>query len=263
MVEFLMGVSRLRGATGWGEMDVKASLRIAEAVAATLLLLAPAIWNGFPFLQYDSGGYLARWFEGYLVPSRSTVYGLFAVAGWPLDFWPEVLLQAAGVVWIIFLVLRVYGLGDRPLALLGTVAALAVTTSLPWLAGILLTDVFAGMAVLALHLLLFAPTSLSRRETVALVLLVGFAAATHSATLAVLAAIVAAVGLARLYWRDLLPLAALGRGAAALMLGAAMLLGTNFSLSGQFSWTPGGYGIVFARMTEDGIVAPLVSGRRA
>jgi hypothetical protein len=229
--------------------------RLGEALAAMLLLLAPALWNGFPLLQYDSGGYLARWFESYLVPSRSTVYGLFAVAGWPLDFWPEVLVQAAVAVWIISLTLRVYGLRDRPLALLGVVAALAATTSLPWIAGILLTDIFAGTAVLALHLLLFAPGALSRRETAGLVLLVGFAGATHSATLAVLMAIVAAAGLGRLFWRDLLPLPALGRGAGALALGAAMLLGTNFALSGQLAWTPGGYGIVFARMMEDGIVA--------
>ena len=233
---------------------MRAYRRLGEALAATLLLLAPAMWNRFPFLQYDSGGYLARWFEGYLVPSRSTVYALFAVAGWPLDFWPEVFLQAAAAVWIIWLVLRVHGLGDRPLALLGTVAALAATTSLPWIADILLTDIFAGTAVLALHLLLFAPAALSRRETAGLVLLIGFAAATHSATFAVLMAIVAVAGLARLYRRDLLPLAALGRGAGAVALGVAMLLGTNFALSGQFAWTPGGYAIVFARMMQDGIV---------
>ena len=233
---------------------MRAYRRLGEALAATLLLLAPAMWNRFPFLQYDSGGYLARWFEGYLVPSRSTVYALFAVAGWPLDFWPEVFLQAAAAVWIIWLVLRVHGLGDRPLALLGTVAALAATTSLPWIADILLTDIFAGTAVLALHLLLFAPAALSRRETAGLVLLIGFAAATHSATFAVLIAIVAMAGLARLYRRDLLPLAALGRGAGAVALGIAMLLGTNFALSGQFAWTPGGYAIVFARMMQDGIV---------
>jgi hypothetical protein len=71
---------------------MKVYTRLAEA-AAILLLLAPAMWNRFPFLQYDSGGYLARWFEGYLVPSRSTVYGLFAVAGWPLHFWPELFLH--------------------------------------------------------------------------------------------------------------------------------------------------------------------------
>jgi hypothetical protein len=234
---------------------MKAYRRLGEAGAAMLLLLAPAMWNGFPFLQYDSGGYLARWFEGYLVPSRSTVYGLFAIAGWPLDFWPEVVLQAAAAVWIIWLVLRVYGLGDRPLALLGTVAALAAITSLPWITDILLTDIFAGTAVLGLHLLLFAPAGLSRRETAGLVLLVGFAASTHSATLAVLMAIVAAAGLARLHRRDLVPLSALGRGTGALALGVTMLLGTNFALSGQLAWTPGGYGIVFARMMQDGIVA--------
>jgi hypothetical protein len=234
---------------------MKAYTRLAEAVAAILLLLAPAMWNGFPFLQYDTGGYLARWFEGYLVPSRSTVYGLFAVAGWPLNFWPELVVQAAVAVWVIWLMLRVYGFADRPLALLGTVAALAAVTSLPWLAGILLTDIFAGTSVLAFHLLLYASGSLSRRETAGLVLLVSFSAATHSATLAVLMAIVAAAALARLYWRDLLPLEALRRGAGALVLGAAMLVGTNFALSGQVAWTPGGYGIVFARMLEDGIVA--------
>src|SRR5580704_12512304 len=103
---------------GEGSSSMKSYRRLGEVVAATLLLLAPAMWNGFPFLQYDSGGYLARWFEGYLEVSRSTVYGLFAVVGWPLDFWPEALLQAAAAVWIISLALRVHGLGDRPLALL-------------------------------------------------------------------------------------------------------------------------------------------------
>jgi hypothetical protein len=34
-------------------------------------------------------------------------------------------------------------------------------------------------------------------------------------------------------------------------LGAAMLLGTNVALSGKLAWTPGGYGIVFARMMEE------------
>jgi len=47
------------------------------AVAIPLMLIAPALRNGYPLLQYDTGGYLARWYEGYLVPSRSTVFGLY------------------------------------------------------------------------------------------------------------------------------------------------------------------------------------------
>ena len=40
------------------------------AIAIPLMLLAPALWNGYPLLQWDTGGYLARWYEGNLVPSR-------------------------------------------------------------------------------------------------------------------------------------------------------------------------------------------------
>jgi hypothetical protein len=233
---------------------MRANFRRGEAAAAMLFLLAPALWNRFPFLQYDTGGYLARWHEGYLVPSRSTVYGLFAVAGWPLDFWPVVVGQAAAAVWMLALMLRTCGFGDRRFALLGTAAMLTVTTSLPWIADILLTDIFAGTSVLALHLILFAPDKLRRYEGAALILFVAFAAATHSATLAVLLAIVAGAAILRLHYRDLAAASAVWTGAGALGLGAAMLLTTNFALSGRFAWTPGGYGIVFARMLQDGIV---------
>src|SRR3984885_9032811 len=82
--------------------------RTSSTIAATLILLSPASWNRLPLLEYDTGGYLARWFEGYLVPSRSTTYGLFLATGWPLDFWPIVILQALATVWIVGLLLRTH-----------------------------------------------------------------------------------------------------------------------------------------------------------
>ena len=75
-------------------------------VLSMALLIAPALWNGFALLQYDTGGYLARWYEGYLVPSRAVVYGLILNAGVPLAFWPVLLLQSALTVWIVALMLR-------------------------------------------------------------------------------------------------------------------------------------------------------------
>src|SRR4051812_9479374 len=85
--------------------------RIGAALAATLMLLAPALWNRFPLLQYDTGGYLARWFEHTLEESRSTVYGLTLDLLARPDFWPVVLIQAGLTVWILALVLRVHGFG--------------------------------------------------------------------------------------------------------------------------------------------------------
>jgi hypothetical protein len=233
---------------------MKFAIRLGAALAAVLTLLAPALWNGFPLLQYDTGGYLARWFEGYLVPSRSVVYGLLVAAGSPLDFWPVVVLQAAVTVWVLALVLRTHGLGRHPMGLPAVVALLSVSTTLPWIAGILLTDIFAGLAVLALHLLMLRANDLSRVERASLVVFVAFAGATHSATFLVLVALTGAAALAARLDRRILAPAALARAAGALALSAALTLGANYAVSRQLAWTPGGYGIVFARMLQDGIV---------
>src|SRR6202140_2435051 len=226
--------------------------RTSSTIAATLILLLPALWNRFPLLEYDTGGYLARWFEGYRVPSRSTTYGLFLTAGWPLDFWPIVILQALATVWIIGLLLRTHRV--HPIALPAIAAVLALTTALPWLASALLTDIFAGLAVLALQALVWHGDRISRRESYALVLFIAFAGSTHSATFAVLLGLGAAALLLSWLNAKLVPRAGLAPTTLALLLSAVMLLGANYIVGKTVAWTPGGYGLAFGRMLQDGIV---------
>lgn len=230
------------------------AVRIGSVTSATIILLLPALWNGFPLLEWDTGGYLARWFEGYLVPSRSTTYGLFLVAGWRLDFWPVVILQALAAVWIIGLLLRTHRFAVYPIALPATAAALALTTALPWLASELLTDIFAGLAVLAFYILLLRVDRITLRERLALVVFIAFAGSTHSATLAVLIALGAAALILGWFSTKLVPRGGLVAMVSSMMLGVAMLLSTNYALSGTLSWTPGGFGLAFGRMLQDGIV---------
>jgi hypothetical protein len=231
----------------------------AEGLGATLLLLAPALWNGFPLLEYDTGGYLARWFEGTLEVSRSTVYGLFLAAlAWP-DFWPAVIVQSALTVWVIALVLRAHGRGGRPLVLLATVAVLTIFTALPWLASILLTDIFVGLGVLALYLLVLHADTLAGWERAALMMLAAFAAATHSATLAVLLTALAAAFVATWFNRRIASPAALGRGLAALALGCVVVITANYAVARRLAWTPGGIALSFGRMLQDGIVARFLA----
>ena len=123
-----------------------------SAVAIPLLLIAPALWNGYPLLQWDTGGYLARWYEGYLVPSRSTVFGLYLHFGEGSSFWINLGIQALATLWILQLTLRVLGMA-APWRLATISVALISTTALPWLASTLLTDIFTGLSVLALFIL--------------------------------------------------------------------------------------------------------------
>src|SRR3954464_77267 len=109
----------------------------AIAIAIPFLLIAPAIWNGYPLLQWDTGGYLARWYEGYLVPSRSTVFGLYLHFGENSAFWINLGIQALATLRILQLSLRVLGLA-QPLRLLAIGLVLSLATALPWLASTLL-----------------------------------------------------------------------------------------------------------------------------
>jgi hypothetical protein len=230
------------------------AVRLGAAIAATVMLLLPAIWNRFPLLEWDTGGYLARWFEGYLVPARSTTYGLLLAAAAPLEFWPVVILQAVATVWVIAVLLRTHRINVFPFGLLVTIAVLSAITALPWSASILLTDIFAGLAVLAFHTVVVHNDRVSRRESVALVLFVAFAASTHSATYAVLLALGILAVVVSVLDARLVPRPGVARAVVALVLGAAMLLAGNYVVAKKLAWTPGGYEIAFGRMLQDGIV---------
>ena len=117
----------------YGRQTVRAFY--VSCVAATLccfvVLLAPALGNRYPLLQYDTGGYLARWYEGYLVPSRSTVFGLFLHLGEGLHFWPELVLQTGCAIWVMSLVLRTAGFAVGAWHRTLMVAGLSLVTALP------------------------------------------------------------------------------------------------------------------------------------
>ena len=219
-----------------------------------MLLLAPAIWNGYPLLQWDTGGYLARWYEGYLVPSRSTVFGLYLHFGEASGFWLDLGIQALATLWIVQLTLRVFDMA-WPSRLASISLILMLTTALPWLASMLLTDIFAGLAVLSLFILVLHGDKVSMPERLLLFVFTAFAGATHSATLAVLLGLCLCGWIARPFLRARIAITGLLQGSLTIVAGAAMLLAANFALSGQLAWTPGGSGVAFGRMMQDGIVA--------
>jgi hypothetical protein len=231
----------------------RAAWALAVAVSMTLLI-APAIWNGFPLLQWDTGGYLARWYEGILVPSRAVTYGLTLTASAPLAFWPVVVGQAALTLWIVALTLRVHGFGHRPLLLAGVIALLSILTTLPWLTAILLTDIFCGLSIVALYLLLLRGAAFTRFERYGLIVLIAVAASTHNATMAVLLGLVLCGGLYSLLDRRRVPALRLGQSVLALALGAALVFAADFAVAGRLTWTPGGFALSFGRMLQDGLV---------
>ncbi|QTL01557.1 hypothetical protein J5J86_12010 [Aquabacter sp. L1I39] len=221
--------------------------------AAAFVFAAPAIWNGFPFLFWDTGGYLDAGIDRAIVPGRSMVYGLLLSAGrWP-SFWPVVALQCLLTAWMIALLFRVQGLARRHLAYLVTCVALAAVTALPFVAAQLMPDIFAALAPLGLYLLLFKGRALKRWEAALLVLIIVFAGGAHGSVLATML-VLFALALLSAY---LLPgTRSLRIRIPALALVAALLVTPtlNLVLAGRFVPTPGGMAFVFGRLLEDGMI---------
>lgn len=232
-------------------------LRLAAA-ALPLLMIAPAFWNGYPLLQWDTGGYLARWYEGYLVPSRSTVFGLYLHYGEGFGFWINLAVQSLATLWLLQLTLRVLSM-MQTFRFVAVSGLLILSTALPWLASMLLTDIFAGLSILSLFLLVVGGQRTSALEKISLFVFTAFAAATHSATLGVLLGLCVAGWMMRPFVGRRLPLAGLAQASLTIVVGGVMLVSANHALSGKWAWTPGGYGVAFGRMMQDGIVARFLN----
>lgn len=223
--------------------------------AMIALLLWPALWNGFPLIFPDTGGYLLRPLEGTLAMGRSAVFGTFLAAGLPLDFWPNVLIQAAGTVFIIRVLLRTHGFGARPWLAVFLVAALAVFTALPWYVSLLMPEIWAGWAVLALYLLAFRRDALGRVEMLTLGAMIAFAIASHMATLALCLGLTVFFVLIRFAGPHIrMPRPRLGAAATALAAGALLCPTANYLIADEFAFTPGGTTFVFGRLVQDGLI---------
>ena len=188
------------------------------------------------------------------MPSRSTTFGLYLHFGENSGFWLNLGIQALATLWILQLTLRVLGIAQS-WRLLAISLVLTLTTALPWLASMVLTDIFAGLSVLSLFILVVQGERTSPVEKFLLFGLTAFAGATHSATLAVLLGLCALGWIALPFLRGRISASGLTQGSLTIVAGALLLLSTNFAFSGHLAWTPGGYGVAFGRMLQDGIVA--------
>lgn len=225
---------------------------IIAFVVMTAALMWPAFWNGFPILFADTGGYLARPFEGNLAFGRSALYGAFLAAGMKLDFWPNVIAQAALCVFVLVIALRAHGV-TRPLTVTLVAVALAALTGLPFYAAQLVPDVFAALAMLSLYLLAFRRAAIAPVTRYALAALVAFAVASHMAILALTLVMLVVFAILRMV-RHPLPRPVLVGPAIALAAGIVLALGSNLAIAGQLRFTPGGTSFLFARLIGDGIV---------
>jgi hypothetical protein len=243
------------GAGFWTWLRDRANERILAGGLMLLALVWPALWNGFPIVFFDTGGYLERPFEETLAMGRSALYGAFLLIGIDYQFWPNIILQAALVAWLMMLTLRVHGMGGRPWLATAIIAGLCVFTGLPWYTAQLMPDILVAMFVLGTALLARDADRLRRWEIALLVAVNAAAIASHMSILALALGIVAFILILRaLPWPLPQARANIRLPSIAVGCGVLLALSSNLVIGGHFAFTPGGFNFVFSRLVQDGIV---------
>ncbi len=222
-------------------------------VAAALLLVWPAFWNGYPLVFADTGTYLGQALLHYLGWDRPPFYSLFLLfTHWRLSLWLPVLAQGLVTAHLLGLVLRALGRPER-VALPLAAAALAVLTPLPWFVAQLMPDMFSGIMVLALWLLGFRLAVLSVGERIYLLALAIFAVVCHQSHLPLALGLAGLGGLLlawqrgwRLAWKPLL------RMAVPALVAASALMTVNAVGRGTASLSPFGAVFLATRVIYDG-----------
>lgn len=226
-----------------------------------MALLGPALWNGFPILFFDTGGYIKRIVDWDLEPGRSFFYGLFLYvgsAGW-FSLWGPVIAQAGATLWLIYLTLRAHGLGIGrwPLAVTtGCVAILlSAVTGVSWYVAQLMPDILLPLLVLCLWLLGFQWAALGVRERAGVAAIGLLALLSHMSGMALALGLVMVILVAGwlVRWRGWNLSPRLGP-AALLVLASLIAMPTlHMALIGKPGFTPGGPVFIFGRLVQDGM----------
>ncbi len=223
----------------------------------TLLFLAIALWNGFPLVFYDTGGYLAEGLQGAFLAERSPVYSLLLfLTGGAFSLWPVVILQAALTAWFIILTARAEAPGLSLTKMIAIGLVLMLATGIGWYTGQVEPDCMTALVVLGAYLLLFRSAFLGRTRAILVAAITGLAVACHPSHLGLMAGLLL-VALAMRCLRRGLSIKILP-ALSAFLLALALIFASNYVLTRQLFLTRSGSVFVFARLMQDGIVKRLL-----
>ena len=223
----------------------------------TVFYLGIALWNGFPLVFYDTGGYLAEGLEGAFLAERSPVYSLLLfLTGGAFSLWLVVIVQAGLTAWLTAET-ACAELEDLSLAgFLVLSAGLMLATGIGWYTGQVEPDCMTALVVLGAYLLLFRATSFGPLRRSLIIATTGLAAASHPSHLGLIAGLLLVAGLLRLICRDL-PMR-IFPALSAFLLSLVLIFASNYMLTRQIFLTRSAPSFIFARLMQDGIVKRLL-----
>lgn len=229
--------------------------RLLATLMVALLLLAPAFWNGYPLVYYDTEDYVEISFTWQPIIYRIMTYGAFVTIARPFDtLWVVVWAQALMMAWMLHEAVWAWVGRWRPQVFVGLGCILSLFTALPWVVSQVMADMFAGLAILGIAILAFGSAIPLWRRAL-LVPVVALAISVHMSHVAVslgLVLVLAALWLASRFMLRM-PRPRLGLMVLAVALGTATVPVVHYLATGRAFFTESGQVLQLALFVQDGL----------
>ncbi|BAE50041.1 hypothetical protein [Paramagnetospirillum magneticum] len=224
-------------------------------VLVVLLLMAPALWNGYPLVYFDSEDYVEMAFSFQPIIWRIMTYGMFcSIARFFGTLWALPLVHAILTTWVLHEAVMGFIGRWRHMVFLGVGLALALFTGLPWVSSQLLADVFAGVAILGIAALAFGE-GLQPWRRFALVVITAIAICVHMSHVAVAAGLLLVLVTVWLGSRFMLrmPRPRLTAPVMAIVAGILLVPVTHYFIMGRFVFSESGQVLQLALLVQNGM----------
>ncbi len=232
-------------------MTIALKTGLAVLIGA-MILIWPALFNGYPILYSDSSAFLLQSIAEIKAWDKPLVYGPWlSILHLRETLWLPCLGQALIVSYVLWMLRAAL---TRPTILHHLIVCLLLggLTAAPWFVSLLMPDIFAPLTVLTLFILAFS-RQLTRTE---LTLLVGLAALAIGVHLTHIVIAVACLAVIALMKRDRLK-----RAAIPLVIALVTLVATNIIFFQKVAVSPFGSVFMLARLATDGPAAELLGLR--
>ncbi len=228
---------------------------VAAVLLVAFLLLAPALWNGYPLIYFDSEDYVEMSFTWHPILWRIMTYSVFCTVARLFDtLWAVVALQALMVAWTLREAVFAFVGRWRNRVFVALGLALAALTGLAIVTSELMADVFGGTGILGIATLAFGQgLTWPRRLVLAVIVLVSVAV--HMAHVAVACGLmlVLAVMLLLSRWVGRMPRPRMVLPLLATALGTLAVPATNWVATGDFYFEKAGHVLQLALFVQNGL----------
>jgi len=223
-------------------------------ILGAIMMMWPAIYNGYPLVFSDTGAYVNASFSFYPPIDRAMGYGIFIrLTSMGISLWGVVVGQALLMMYLIIRSTQLFASKIPPYLVGLIVVGLAVFTPAPWFVSQIMMDIFAPIMILAAALFIFAKVNIWER--VALGALVVLSLTMHTAHPLILLFTMAVTALLafRVFssakevvgWYKRMAVASI-----LLVVTTIGMMSMNFWAFQQFTLNPSGHVFLMARLSE-------------